>query len=152
MFRCSPLWVLCGIADPLWSCVMLLCGPLWVLCGPLQSFAVFSHTGGVLLIRIQRTSTDTLVSASIYTHTRLMTLCPRLPRWAGTRKVKLIWILLKQETVSVIGISWAICTLLQTDNHASTPSLSFLQAGCPSCRPTNSIRALKECPPLFNTN
>jgi len=32
---------------------------------------------------------------------------------------------------------------LQTDNHASTPPLSFLQAGCPSCRPTNSVRALK---------
>jgi len=25
---------------------------------------------------------------------------------------------------------------LQTDNHANTPPLSFLQAGCPSCRPT----------------
>jgi len=24
------------------------------------------------------------------------------------------------------------CTSLQTDNHASTPPLSFLQAGCPS--------------------
>ena len=36
-----------------------------------------------------------------------------------------------------------LCTLLQTDNHASTPPLSFLQAGCPSCRPTNSIKALK---------
>ena len=36
-----------------------------------------------------------------------------------------------------------VCTLLQTDNHASTPPLSFLQAGCPSCRPTNSVRALK---------
>ena len=36
-----------------------------------------------------------------------------------------------------------VCTLLQTDNHASTPSLSFLQAGCPSCRPTNSVKALK---------
>jgi len=30
-----------------------------------------------------------------------------------------------------------ICTSLQTDNHASTLPLSFLQAGCPSCRPTN---------------
>ena len=29
-----------------------------------------------------------------------------------------------------------VCTSLQTDNHASTPLLSFLQAGCPSCRPT----------------
>jgi len=33
--------------------------------------------------------------------------------------------------------------LLQTDNHASTPPLSFLQAVCPSCRPTNSVKALK---------
>ena len=36
-----------------------------------------------------------------------------------------------------------VCTLLQADNHASTPPLSFLQAGCPSCRPTNSVKALK---------
>jgi len=36
-----------------------------------------------------------------------------------------------------------VCTLLQTDTHASTPPLSFLQAGCPSCRQTNSIKTLK---------
>jgi len=36
-----------------------------------------------------------------------------------------------------------VCTLLQTDNHANTSPLCFLQAGCPSCRPTNSIKALK---------
>jgi len=36
-----------------------------------------------------------------------------------------------------------VCTLLQTDNHASTSLLSFLQVGCPSCRPTNSVKALK---------
>jgi len=36
-----------------------------------------------------------------------------------------------------------VCTALQTDNHASTPPLSFLQARCPSCRPTNSAKALK---------
>jgi len=29
--------------------------------------------------------------------------------------------------------------VLQTDNHASTPP----QAGCPSCRQTNSVKALK---------
>jgi len=34
-----------------------------------------------------------------------------------------------------------VCTSLQTDNHASTPPLIFLQAGCPSCRPTNSVEA-----------
>jgi len=36
-----------------------------------------------------------------------------------------------------------ICTSLQTDNHASTPPHSLLQAGCPSCHPTNSNNALK---------
>jgi len=36
-----------------------------------------------------------------------------------------------------------VCTSLQTDNHASILPLSFLQAGCPSCRPTNSVEALK---------
>ena len=36
-----------------------------------------------------------------------------------------------------------ICISLQTDNHASIPPLSFLQAGCPSCRPTNNVKALK---------
>jgi len=36
-----------------------------------------------------------------------------------------------------------VCTSLQTDNHANTPPLCFLQAGCPSCRPTNSVKALK---------
>ena len=36
-----------------------------------------------------------------------------------------------------------VCTSLQTDNHASTPPLCFLQAGCPSCCPTNSVKALK---------
>jgi len=37
-----------------------------------------------------------------------------------------------------------VCTSLQTDNHASTPPLSFLQAGCPSCHSTNSVKALKD--------
>jgi len=33
-----------------------------------------------------------------------------------------------------------VCTLLQTDNHASTPPLSFLQAGAlPAAQPTASM-------------
>ena len=42
-----------------------------------------------------------------------------------------------------LGHMQTICTSLQTDNHASTPPVSFLQAGCPSCHPTNSVNALK---------
>ena len=40
--------------------------------------------------------------------------------------------------------SMQVCTLLQTDNQATTPPLCFLQVGCPSCRPTNSVKASKE--------
>ena len=43
-----------------------------------------------------------------------------------------------------------VCTSLQRDNHASTPPLSFLQAGCLSCRPTNSVKALKAQELLLN--
>jgi len=46
-----------------------------------------------------------------------------------------------------------VCISLQTDNHASTPQLSFLQAGCLSCRPTNSVKALKSTKIVnFNLN
>jgi len=37
-----------------------------------------------------------------------------------------------------------VCTLRQTNNHASNPPLSFLQAGCPSCCPTDSVKALRQ--------
>ena len=75
------------------------------------------------------------------THTRLTALFPGLARWAGTRKVKPIWILLKQETVSGSGISWADLSAPRS-RQITTPSV-FLRAGCPSCHPTNSVKALK---------
>ena len=47
---------------------------------------------------------------------------------------------------------WAYANLHhdQTHNHASIPTLSFLQAGCPACHPTNSVKALKAL--LVTTN
>jgi len=54
--------------------------------------------------------------------------------------------LLEQEIVSSSGICWGhmqVCTSPQTDNHANILPLSFLQAGCPFCRPTNSVKAVK---------
>jgi len=62
-----------------------------------------------------------------------------------TRKIKPIWILVKQDSEwqwHQLG-HMQVCTLLQTDNHISTPPLCFLQAGCPSCHLTNSIKTLK---------
>jgi len=57
-----------------------------------------------------------------HTHTRLTALFPGLPRWAGTRKVKPIWILLKQETVSDSGISWAVCKSAPHSRQITTPA------------------------------
>ena len=58
----------------------------------------------------------------IHTHSRLTVLFPGLPRRAGTRKVKPIWILLKQETVSGSGISWAICKSAPRSRQIATPA------------------------------
>jgi len=67
-----------------------------------------------------------------------------MPGSAGTRKVRPIWILLKQETLSCSGISWAICKSAPRSRQITTPAPHrFLQAGCPSCHPTNSIKPLK---------
>jgi len=42
--------------------------------------------------------------------------------YASTRKIKLIWILLKQETVSGSGISWAICKPAPRSGHITMPA------------------------------
>jgi len=46
--------------------------------------------------------------------------------------------------VSGSGISWAYASLHPRCRQITTPApppLSFLEAGCPSCRPTNSVKA-----------
>ena len=35
------------------------------------------------------------------------------------------------------------CAKLQSNSHHLQTNIQFLQAGCPSCRPTNSVKALK---------
>ena len=55
-------------------------------------------------------------------HIRLTALSPGLPKWAGTRKVKPIWILLKQETLSGNGVSWAICKSAPCSKQITTPA------------------------------
>ena len=66
-----------------------------------------------------------VVPVHTHTHTRLMALCPGLPGWAGTRKVKPIWILLEQKTVSGSGISCAICKPSPLSRQITTPALHY---------------------------
>jgi len=63
-----------------------------------------------------------LVDLSTHTQTHLTALFPGLPRWAGTRKVEPIWILLKHETVSGSGISWARCKSAPHSRQITMPA------------------------------
>jgi len=77
-----------------------------------------------------------------HAHTRLTALCMGLPGWAGTRKVKPIWILLKQEIVSGNGISWAICKSAPCSRQITTPaphhSVFYWPDALPAAQPTVS--------------
>jgi len=80
--------------------------------------------------------------------TRLTASFPGQPAWVSLHhKVKPICIFMKQEMIGwqwhQLGHKQIICIVLQTDNHASTSSLNFLQAGCSSYRTTNSVKALR---------
>ena len=81
-------------------------------------FPVSQHLGFLCWLGLARMVDDKGVGSTLvlnrrqfvwlrntHTHTPLTALCPGLPGCAGTRKVKPIWILLKQETVSGSGIS-----------------------------------------------
>jgi len=74
----------------------------------------------------------------MHTHTHLT----GLPEWAGTRKVIPIWILLKQETVSGSGISWAICKSAHRSRETTTPapnsSVFYRPDALPAAQPTVS--------------
>ena len=77
-----------------------------------------------------------------HTHTHLMALFPGLPGWAGTRKKKPIWILLKQETVSGSGISWAVCKSAPRSRQITKPaphhSVFYRPDAIPATQPTVS--------------
>ena len=81
----------------------------------------------------------------LYTQ-HLTALCPGLPGWAGTRKVKPIWILLKQETVSGSGISWAICKSAPSFRQITMPaphhSIFYRPDALPAAQPTVSKHCL----------
>ena len=68
---------------------------------------------------------------------------PGLPRWAGTRKVKPIWILLKQETVSGSGISRAVCKSAPCSRQITTPAPHYSVFYRPDALPTAQPAASK---------
>jgi len=89
--------------------------------------------------------------AYTHTHTRLTALFPGLPRWAGTRKVKPIWILLKQETVTGSGISWAMCKSAPRSRQITTPAhhhSKFFTGRMPFLTPNQQCQSTEGVPDI----
>ena len=95
--------------------------------------------------QIAAVSSSLYLNCHTHTHSRLMALCPGLPRWVGTRKVKssgFYWS--KRQWVAVESAGPYARLHLAPDRYpCQHHTAQFLQSGCPSCRPTNSIKALK---------
>ena len=85
------------------------------------------------------------VTSHVHTHTRFLTaLFPGLARSASTREVKPIWILLKQETVSASGISWAICKSAPCSRQITRPAPRRFFTGRMPFLPPNEQRQSTE--------
>jgi len=78
----------------------------------------------------------------LYCITALFSGNTEVSRTVGTRKVKPIWILLKQETVSGSGISWAICKSAPLSRQMTMPaphhSVFYRPDALPAAQPTAS--------------
>ena len=90
-----------------------------------------------------------IIITHTHTHTHLTALCPWLLGWATTRKVKPIWILLKQEAVSGSGIIWAICKSAPLSRQITTPaphhSVFYRPDALPATQPTASKHWRQTC-------
>jgi len=104
-----------------------------------------------------RRSAASTVSASIspvHTHTRLTALFRDYPGEPVPEGKTNIWILLRQETVSGSGISWAVCKYAPRSKQITMSShhWSFLQVRCPSChrkKQCQSNEGLSMCQVLY---
>jgi len=131
---------------PPWTLKTLLeCFKKSVCSQPLHFLSLFQLTVSTESLQrctMETIASDLLVKCSRGTHTRLTALCLGLPGWAGTRKVKPIWILLKQETVSGSGISWAVCKSAPRSRQITTPaphhSDFYMPDTLPAAQPTAS--------------
>ena len=106
-----------------------------------------AHTHTPVLWPSSRTTqvsqyTHTHTHTHTHTDSRLTALFPGLHRSVGTRTVKPIWILLKQQTVSGSGIRWAICKSAPRPRQMTTPaphhSVFYRPDALPVAQPTAS--------------
>jgi len=78
-----------------------------------------------------------------HTHDHFTALFPGPPGWAGARSELLDFIVQGKINRGRHTDHPTGCHSIRTNQCPPPPSPYFLQAGCPSCRPTNSVKALK---------
>ena len=149
----QPLWAKSALVPTLWS------GTLhFILHTFLNSIFVFFHSTCSYHRKLFCCSTE-VMSSSLSLNSLLVMgtqpfycwsgICPGPPGSAGTRKVKPrrlkpIWIYWRDSEWQwhLLGYMQVCTPRRQPRQHPTTQF--FLQAGCPSWRPTNSVKALKE--------
>ena len=97
----------------------------------------------LLLILLLQLPTPTTTTTVLF-----MTLCLGLLRWVGTRRINHSEFWWSRDDGVAVASAEAYARYLHfasEDNHASTSSVTFLRAGCPSWHRTNSPKALKGC-------
>jgi len=116
------------------QCGILFC---WVLLWPRRRSGVlwWLCLSGCLCISLE---------LHVYTHMRMRSSngpFPGLPRWAGTREVKPVWILLKQETVSGTVVSAGLYASLDLapDRKPHHPDF-YRPDALPAAQPTVQAR------------
>ena len=147
----SCCWSSWFISPPLWffQCSLILSQSPWRF----PSLSHDSHCRHHLWLQVCCRYLLLLSFLLWYTHTIILR-----PSWilsgatrvsrkqkSKTRKVKPVWIYWSKSSEwqwHELG-HMQVCTLTHTRNHASIPPLSFLQARCPFCCPTNSVKALR---------
>ena len=134
----------CGVLAWLsvWSKVWTCIWPSWCHCHSLSLASVKSRLVLPFWYRLRRVVPD-----NTHTHTHLV----NGPLYGTTQVSRYQKGKTNLDFTEARDIEWQwhplghmqVCTSLQSDNHTSIPLLSYLQAGCPSCCPTNSVGALK---------
>ena len=81
-------------------------------------------------------------------HNRFTSLFPGPPGWAGARRGLLDFMVQGKINRGRHTDHPAGRHSIRTNQCPPPPSPHFLQAGCPSCRPTNSVKALKAPAPV----
>ena len=108
-----------------------------------------SHIFDFAMLQNDNTVTSTVSQPSqnnyyYYYYNRFTTLCPGLPGWVGTRRINHSGFCWSRHDGVAVASAEPYASYLHfapEDNYASTSSVRFLRAGCPSWHPTNSIKS-----------